>query len=162
MATLKQLELWHSKAHTRVVKFRSEMTGFTSQKKELGRPKTPKQVVEKEKIVLKIARAKDELEHAKRQIKDYDIQIKQAKKEEKEKGKAKASTLSKALNKKFGKSVSKKISRSASVKNTKKSKKLSERVAASEGSHSEIQSFLSEAVKMIEDLSHRIEKLERK
>ena len=103
MASIGQMELWHSKARERIEKYKSLLAEETKRKKEFGRPKTPQQVKDKESIVQKITRYRDEFDFAKRKEKEWESQLKEARKELKQMAPKSAKSVKKVLERKFNK-----------------------------------------------------------
>lgn len=123
MASIGQLELWHSKAKTRVEKYKALLEEETRKKKEFGRPKTPQQTKAKENMVQKITRYRDEMEFSKRKEKEWDKQLKEARKEEKKLAPKSAKAVGKALGRKFNKSTAAKTAKTSTSKAASKSVK---------------------------------------
>ena len=105
MASIGQMELWHSKARERIEKYKSLLAEETKLKKEFGRPKTPQQVKDKEAIVQRIDRYRDEFEFAKRKEKEWEAQLKEARKELKQMAPKSSKSVKKVLERKFNKIV---------------------------------------------------------
>ena len=105
MASVVQLESWHAKARERVEKYKALVKEETQKKKELGRPKTPQQIQTKEEIVKLLMRYHDEFEFAKQKEKEWEEQLKEARKEEKNSAPKSPMSVSKVLSKKFAKTA---------------------------------------------------------
>ena len=105
MASVVQLESWHAKARERVEKYKALVKEETRKKKELGRPKTPQQIQIKEDTVKLLLRYQDEFDFAKQKEKEWEDQLKEARKEEKNLVPKSALAVSKVLSKKFSKTA---------------------------------------------------------
>jgi hypothetical protein len=167
MPSIGQMELWHSKSKARVEKYKALLKEEMTKKKEFGRPKTPQQTKQKEAIVQKITRYRDELDFSKKKEKEWEVQLKEARKEEKQRAPKSAKSVKKALDRKFGQK-SKVVQESKSGKGSKqpsvraKDNRIVLPNKESAVTLEKVFSLLQDVMGKLNQLEHRIEKLDKK